>query len=881
MQRRIIALVVLLLLWCQASGQDDKRKDAHGDVLPAGALARLGTIRLRPGAAIQFLAFSPDGTQLACWCGGYGTANALAVYDVATGKELRWTPALDCRARHLVWTRNGRGLALLQVDTNESDYLMWEFTDFQSSLPKREGPLQGNVSSDQVAALVSPDGQWVASAGPYSGEKEEPVLIRRWQSGKYVKDVPTTRSIFLGKRRCNKLLFAPDGKSLFGFCPHQEQKKTEVVLVDVASGEKRATFTLSWATDDWLLGNVVAVAADPARLWSSFLAFAPTEGPVRIAEAKAGKGDSELPFPKKKEGRKWTHANALAFAPKGPILAAAENEGPLRLWDLKNNKTIWGIPDEPVSTMAFSQDGRLIATGNSDGAIRIRESATGKESCMQQGLGRSTTGLVMLPDGRSAVSASWEPVLRRWDIINGKLLQAQRIQPSKIWSLALTPDNKGVLFNKQQRLEMWNLAETVGPVAWADKQPVNSLRFSADGKTLATLFKDRLCIWHWPSGTLRRVWSPSDPAEETRQVAIHSFAISHDAREVVTMVHEYSKNQGRRDSWLEVWDAETGKKVKQLHKGDRYKDHRVNLSRVFTPQEPSALVVSGAAISYGNLDISEQALGWFDRKTGRAIRFFQAPANRRYAEFRQVFDVAFSADGRFLASAENDHRIIVFEIATGLARRVLERHRNDVHRLAYTRDGRRLVSFSADLTGLVWDLSLSAGGQKQASPEQVRVAWDHLAGRDGAIVSKALATLAANPRAFLDMGAQRLAPARDPGRKAVERMIADLNSPRFAVRDKAYAELDQLGEDILGILHDCLKKGLSLEVSRRLERLVHEHDPANGSPKRLREMRALELLEYLATPDASQVVKNLANGAPHARLTLDAQAALRRIASKN
>src|SRR6267142_2951602 len=63
--------------------------DLFGDPLPPGTLARMGTIRLRPGAPPAHLVFSPDSNQLYCFAGGHGSADALVQYDVASGTELR------------------------------------------------------------------------------------------------------------------------------------------------------------------------------------------------------------------------------------------------------------------------------------------------------------------------------------------------------------------------------------------------------------------------------------------------------------------------------------------------------------------------------------------------------------------------------------------------------------------------------------------------------------------------------------------------------------------------------------------------------------------------------------------------------------------------
>src|SRR5439155_24570181 len=108
----------------------------------------------------------------------------------------------------------------------------------------------------------------------------------------------------------------------------------------------------------------------------------------------------------------------------------------------------------------------------------------------------------------------------------------------------------------------------------------------------------------------------------------------------------------------------------------------------------------------------------------------------------------------------------------------------------------------------------------------------------------------------------------------VVRLIADLDSPRFAVREKANQELEKLGEAAAHVIRKNLQGQASPEVRRRLETLLTKQNQLPLPPDRLRAVRAVEILEHVATPEAQALLQDLAKGAPEARLTQEAKASL-------
>src|SRR5262249_51763896 len=115
----------------------------------------------------------------------------------------------------------------------------------------------------------------------------------------------------------------------------------------------------------------------------------------------------------------------------------------------------------------------------------------------------------------------------------------------------------------------------------------------------------------------------------------------------------------------------------------------------------------------------------------------------------------------------------------------------------------------------------------------------------------------------------------------VVQLIADLDNQRFAVREQANQELENLGEAAAHVIRKKLQGQPSPEVRRRLEALLAKQDQLPFPPDRLRAVRAIEVLEHIGTPEAQEVLKNPSQGAPEARLTQEPKAALARLARRS
>jgi hypothetical protein len=140
--------------------------------------------------------------------------------------------------------------------------------------------------------------------------------------------------------------------------------------------------------------------------------------------------------------------------------------------------------------------------------------------------------------------------------------------------------------------------------------------------------------------------------------------------------------------------------------------------------------------------------------------------------------------------------------------------------------------------------------------------------------------LTASPDQTVTLLKSKLQPAPAPAeREHVARLVADLDSDDFAVREKAAQELVKLGDGIESVLRQALEGKPAAETTRRLRDLIQK---AQGwPPQRLREFRAVEVLERIGSQEARQLLKTLAEGAPEARLTQEAKASLERLTRRH
>ncbi|MGH7223938.1 MAG: WD40 repeat domain-containing protein, partial [Gemmataceae bacterium] len=306
---------------------------------------------------------------------------------------------------------------------------------------------------------------------------------------------------------------------------------------------------------------------------------------------------------------------------------------------------------------------------------------------------------------------------------------------------------------------------------------------------------------------------------------------------------------------VRVWDSTTGKELLSIKRGYHY---------AFLPDGERLLVQSSE---------DKKTVCVWDIASGRELqRFIQPDKIRSYVPF------ALSPDGRTVAWSMRDHTIELWELASWKKRRSLVGHQGNVESMAFAPDGRVFFSGSEDTTILAWDLTRAdEARQARVTEKELPDLWRDLAGENAERADCAIWLLAAAPEMSAPFLEKHIRPIAAMPPERLARLIADLDSDQFAVRDKAMRELEELGELPETALRKLLAGKPTLEARRRAEQLLEKLRGPLPAGERLRSLRAVEVLEHAGTEQAWRLLTRLAGGAPEARLTREAKGALQRL----
>jgi hypothetical protein len=240
---------------------------------------------------------------------------------------------------------------------------------------------------------------------------------------------------------------------------------------------------------------------------------------------------------------------------------------------------------------------------------------------------------------------------------------------------------------------------------------------------------------------------------------------------------------------------------------------------------------------------------------------------------------ALSPDARSLVTPGEPPRL--WELATGKVRGRILGHSDSVWSVAFSPDGKLLASGSQDTTVLIWEILNLTGEPPTAaklSPRELEALWGSLAGPDAAVAYRAIRALVAVPAQAVPFLGQRLKQVSAPDPKHLARLIADLDAEQFTMREKATRKLEGLGRLARPALKQALAGQLSLEVRRRIEALLQQLESSVLSPEELRGCRALEALEHIGTAEVRKVLEQLSReGSVPTFLARDALEALERL----
>jgi WD40 repeat protein len=594
----------------------------------------------------------------------------------------------------------------------------------------------------------------------------------------------------------------------------------------------------------------------------------------------------------------------LAFSPNGKTLAVATPAQLLLLEARKGTVLRELAPAMPgLAALAFSADGkRLGAAGAADGTmvVRVWDPATGQ-------LLRTATRaaaprcLALAPDLAVVTSSSFSQRIDLWDAAAGKQLLVRAGHASGVDHLVVLADGKTLATTgADHEVRLWDAA-TGKPLGSFRHQDDGAWRaahaFTADGKTLVTWDPARgLGLWRPDNGQLQRqpVGAPADAelldvAQRGDLVVLGRFGevivwdvgagrLLHKLPAAERVFQALLSPDGRllatcHAKGSDLWDVATGNHLRHLADFDSLLAFAPDSRWLVGRKRDRVTTVTSLIVA----DTERPKVTWTAAEDGKATAA-----------------VVFSADNRVLAALGWMGEVRLWEVPSRLLLWEFAAHPfrsnpsmgvpRQLGGAAFFPDGWRLAIGHADTTVVVWDLQElvpgAVGRAKTLKEADLEVLWSDLAGGDGRAVFRAQAVLAAAPDKTVAFLKTRLKPIPLVTEERLQKLFADLDAPKYAVRMAAVEELTRLGDLAVAPLRALLKLSPPLEVERRVELLLAKLDQLDlrfPSPT-LRAGRAIHVLERIGTPAARQLLEALAAGDPGARQTREAKDACQRLA---
>ncbi len=768
-----------------------------------------------------YLYFTPDSKRV------LDTAE-LTLIDFTTGTERKLFEPDD-----ETWAKDIRFWRDVQFSSN-SDYILgnnssWIVDVVSLKAGGKKVNLARKFSFCNLASFA-PDSKRVAILAQAEGQVKPRLVVFDLASGNVVHD--------FGEQveKTERLFFSPDGKQLATLSTKLEKDErydpgrpaSTIQRWDSVSGKKLPAIVLANKglaayTPD---GKALVIAGDgQLRLLdavsSKEIRRFPVNASVLTETLDWGEWRLDGPFAFSRDGKRF--AIAVGYTLRQFELATGKEIGPtpnfqalfglsvskdgawvaaltldqVQLWNTKDNAVAFQVTpwrgadnkDVALTCTALSADGRRLAAAGSDGVVVLFDVPSGKPVKHLRFHDTPVTGLVFLADKHILLSCDVNGNLAHWNMDSG-LLQKKQAPPAEekksTWRLLDRSAATLIYIDTEKRVQRGNLSPFLAP---------NGNLVLPEEKTVKVL-----------GGTSLKYQTVASPKRDDNKPLV-----SQDGRLLV---------------YTERW-------------------RQTNL------REDAVLV------------------HLVDLATGNEVRTL--------ANFPGIADICLSPDGNLFA-AWGTEGLRIWDTATGTPLVSFHGHRGEVTSLSFSPDGGTLVSAGHDGSMVVWDIAtlLAKPVVKDLTGGELEVLWKQLAASDAKVAGEAMHKLNGHPKQAVTLLASQLKPPQAPANEAIAKFIAELDSENSKVREKAFQELTKMGEFAEPALRVGLAVTPSLEHRLRVVALLDRLKEPITDGGKLRALRSVEVLESAGTAEAIEVLRQLASGAENALVTRYAKGALAR-----
>jgi WD40 repeat protein len=293
----------------------------------------------------------------------------------------------------------------------------------------------------------------------------------------------------------------------------------------------------------------------------------------------------------------------------------------------------------------FSPDGSVLASGGADTDVHLWQPQTGAPAGTLPQLS-GTTALEWSPDGKSLITASYDGVIRVWDVAARRVVQELKGHAGTVWTLAISADGRTLASGGEDKtVKLWDLAKaTLLKTLSGHSMNIWKVRFTPGGQhVVSSSFDNSIKIWTVAEGTLVRTL-------EGHKQAVVGLDISPDGRTIAS---------ASDDKTLKLWDFESGKLIRTL---EGWKEHVYAVA--FSPD--GKRIVSSNRDNGAGGELLQNFFGKSSTPKGVTVRLWDVATGKLLQTFSDhrddVMDVTFSPDGQYIASASTDHTVGLWKV---------------------------------------------------------------------------------------------------------------------------------------------------------------------------------------------------------------------------
>lgn len=367
-----------------------------------------------------------------------------------------------------------------------------------------------------------------------------------------------------------------------------------------------------------------------------------------------------------------TPVTSVAISPDGTLIASGAEDHQVRIWHLPTRRMVRRLAGHSsvVTAVAFSPDGSMIASASNDRTARLWDTRSGRLLRTLQGHVYHVYAVAFDPRGRLLATASWDRTIQLWDVRNGNLVKKLKGHEGPVNTIDFSPDGKLLASGSDdQTVRLWNVDDgSLAKVLTGHTGPVRAVRFRPDGESLFSGSSDQsVRLWRLPEGQGQRPFADCG-------APVLSLAISPNGQLLAG---------GCATGGALLWDIPTATELGRLT------GHTAETRAVaFSPD--------GRTVASGSADA---AIIVYDVATLRPLASLSA--NLAHLEA-----AAYSPDGTLLATASRDGRVALWTLTNEheVLGRVLLGAQGSLRTLAFAPDGKTLATGGEDGTVSIWEM---------------------------------------------------------------------------------------------------------------------------------------------------------------------------------